>query len=37
MGNRGQLTADIYYEGVRVPKANVVGEPGAGLGLALRV
>jgi len=36
MGNRGQLTADIHYEGVRVPRTNVVGEPGKGLQLALR-
>ncbi len=37
MGNRGQLTADIHYEGVRVPATNLIGEPGQGLGLALRI
>lgn len=37
MGNRGQLTADIHYEGVRVPASNLIGHPGQGLQLALRV
>ncbi len=36
MGNRGQLTADVHYEGVRVPRANMVGLPGTGLQIALR-
>jgi butyryl-CoA dehydrogenase len=37
LGNRGQLTADVYFEGVRVPAVDLIGEPGAGLGIALRV
>jgi butyryl-CoA dehydrogenase len=36
LGNRGQLTADVHYEGVRVPVANRIGEEGQGLQLALR-
>jgi len=36
MGNHGQLTADIYFEKVRVPAHNVVGEPGQGLKIALQ-
>jgi butyryl-CoA dehydrogenase len=36
MGNRGQLTADIHYEGVRVPRSHLVGPPGKGLQIALR-
>jgi len=36
LGNRGQLTADVHFEGVRVPAGNMVGEPGQGLNLALR-
>lgn len=35
LGNRGQLTADVYFENVRVPEANVVGEAGRGLRVAL--
>lgn len=37
MGNRGQLTADVHFEGVRVPAANMIGRPGQGLNYALRV
>jgi butyryl-CoA dehydrogenase len=36
MGNRGQLTADVYFEGVEVPEDHVIGELGQGLQLALR-
>lgn len=36
MGNHGQLTADIYFNNVRVPSSNIVGEPGAGLRIALQ-
>jgi alkylation response protein AidB-like acyl-CoA dehydrogenase len=35
MGHRGQLTADIVFDGVRVPGDHVLGEPGRGLGVAL--
>jgi len=35
MGNRGQLTADIYFEDAPVPAENVVGEEGKGLRIAL--
>lgn len=35
MGNKGQLTADIRFEGVRVPATHVVGEVGQGLRIAL--
>ncbi len=35
MGHRGQLTADIVFENVVVPRANVLGEPGSGLSVAL--
>lgn len=37
LGNRGQLTADVHYEGVRVAGSNMIGAPGEGLRLALRV
>lgn len=36
MGNRAQLTADVYFEGARVPAANLVGEQGQGLRIALQ-
>lgn len=36
LGNRGQLTADVHYDGVRVPVANRIGAEGQGLQLALR-
>ncbi len=36
LGNHGQLTADLYFDNVRVPAANVVGQPGAGLRIALQ-
>lgn len=35
MGHRGQLTADIVFDNVVVPRANVLGEPGGGLSVAL--
>jgi alkylation response protein AidB-like acyl-CoA dehydrogenase len=35
MGHRGQLTADIVFDDVAVPRANVLGEPGSGLSVAL--
>ncbi len=37
MGNHGQLTADIRFEGVRMPLGNVIGERGEGLKIALQV
>jgi len=36
MGNNGQLTADIYFDNVKVPLENVVGRPGQGLKIALQ-
>lgn len=35
IGNKGQLTADIYFENVEVPVSNVIGEEGKGLKIAL--
>jgi alkylation response protein AidB-like acyl-CoA dehydrogenase len=35
MGHRGQLTADIVFEDVVVPRAYALGEPGSGLSVAL--
>lgn len=35
MGNRGQLTSDIYFDNVEVPEENLVGEMGRGLHIAL--
>lgn len=35
MGHRGQITADIVFEGVRVPSDHALGEPGRGLAVAL--
>ncbi|WP_281689136.1 acyl-CoA dehydrogenase family protein [Pseudonocardia thermophila] len=35
LGNRGQLTADIVFDDVRVPVANTIGVPGRGLAIAL--
>ncbi len=35
MGNRGQLTSDIYFDNVEVPTENLVGEEGKGLHIAL--
>lgn len=35
MGHRGQLTADIVFDDVVVPRAHVLGEPGSGLSVAL--
>ncbi len=34
-GNRGQLTADIYFDNVEVPPENLVGDEGQGLHIAL--
>ncbi len=36
LGNHGQLTADIYFDNVRVPAENVIGAPGSGLKIALQ-
>ncbi len=36
LGNNGQLTADLYFDDVRVPAAAIVGERGAGLRIALQ-
>lgn len=36
LGNHGQLTADIYFDDVKVPLENVVGQPGQGLKIALQ-
>jgi alkylation response protein AidB-like acyl-CoA dehydrogenase len=35
IGNRGQLTSDIYFDRVEVPFENVIGEEGRGLHIAL--
>ncbi|MEW6261739.1 MAG: acyl-CoA dehydrogenase family protein [Thermodesulfobacteriota bacterium] len=35
MGNKGQLTSDIYFENVEVPAENVIGVIGSGLHVAL--
>jgi alkylation response protein AidB-like acyl-CoA dehydrogenase len=35
MGHRGQITADIVFDEVHVPAANLLGEWGNGLGVAL--
>ena len=35
MGHRGQITADIVFDDVVVPAANLLGEAGSGLGVAL--
>ena len=35
MGNKGQLTSDIYFEGVEVPEENLIDEEGKGLHIAL--
>ena len=35
MGNRGQLTSDIYFDNVEVPIENLIGEEGKGLHVAL--
>ena len=36
MGMRGSPTAELAFDGVRVPAANRIGEEGAGFGLAMR-
>ncbi|MBY6163498.1 acyl-CoA dehydrogenase family protein [Mameliella alba] len=36
LGNRGQLTGDIYLDNVEVPEARRIGEPGEGLRIALQ-
>jgi len=36
MGNKGQLTSDIYFDNVEVPTENLIGEEGKGLHIALR-
>jgi alkylation response protein AidB-like acyl-CoA dehydrogenase len=35
MGNRGQLTADVWLDGAHVPHDRVIGAPGDGLRIAL--
>lgn len=35
LGNHGQLTADIWFDNVAVPRDNVLGKPGQGLRIAL--
>ncbi len=35
MGNKGQLTSDIYFENVEVPQKNIISEVGKGLHVAL--
>ncbi|WP_181784292.1 acyl-CoA dehydrogenase family protein [Pseudonocardia pini] len=35
MGHRGQITADIVFDDVHVPRENLLGVPGNGLGVAL--
>ena len=35
MGHRGQLTADIVFDNVKVPASNVLGQVGNGLAVAL--
>ncbi|MBN1365532.1 MAG: acyl-CoA dehydrogenase family protein [Syntrophaceae bacterium] len=35
MGNRGQLTSDIYFDNVEVPEENLISEQGNGLRVAL--
>jgi alkylation response protein AidB-like acyl-CoA dehydrogenase len=35
IGNRGQLTSDIYFTNVEVPSENLIGEIGRGLHIAL--
>ncbi len=35
LGNKGQLTADVYYENVWVPEENLIGDIGEGLRHAL--
>lgn len=35
IGNKGQLTADIYFDNVTVPVENVIGKEGQGLKIAL--
>lgn len=36
LGNRGQLTGDIYLEGVEVPESRRIGAPNEGLRIALQ-
>src|SRR3546814_19394621 len=36
IGNNAQLTADIYFDDVLVPDANLLGERGKGLRVALQ-
>lgn len=36
LGNRGELTYDIYFDKVRVPKENLIGQEGDGLRVCLR-
>ncbi len=36
LGQRASPTAELVFEDVRVPKANILGEPGDGFGIAMR-
>jgi len=36
LGNRGELTYDIYFNNVSVPKENLIGKEGEGLRICLR-
>ena len=36
MGMRGSPTAELAFDGVRVPAANRIGDEGAGFGLAMK-
>jgi alkylation response protein AidB-like acyl-CoA dehydrogenase len=36
LGRKGQDTAELFFESVRVPEANVLGELGKGLGMLMR-
>ena len=35
LGNRGELTSEIYFENVEVPEENLIGDEGNGLRIAL--
>jgi acyl-CoA dehydrogenase family protein 9 len=37
LGIRGSSTSEVYFENVRVPAANVLGEPGRGFKVAMEV
>src|SRR5580704_1232658 len=37
LGNRGSSTTELFFDDVRVPAANVLGEPGRGFKVAMQV